>query len=71
MNWALGYMLNATNEIPDMPAYVTNDYNLSTEWFIIGVVVLGITIVIAIISIFVILCYGYHSSRQSYAHVEA
>ena len=67
VDWALGYMLNATNEIPDVPTYVTNDYNLSTNWFITGVVVLGLTFITAIIFVFVILCCS--CRRQGYARV--
>ena len=68
VGWALGYMLNATSEIPDVPTYVTNDYNLSADWFITGVVVLGIAFIITIIFTFVILYCG--CRRQGYVPVQ-
>ena len=62
-------MLNETNGIPDTPTYVTNNYNLSLEGFIIGVVVLGIVFIVAIVFTFVAVCYGFRNSKQSYAEI--
>ena len=73
VNWALGYMLEETNDIPSTPNYVFSRPFCFGE-YITGLVMFGVALLLAILGVVVVCgCYCpwcHTSSKGKYAMLE-